>query len=146
MIIKNKRATFEFEILDKYVAGIMLRGTEIKSIRNGKANISESYCLYIKDELWIKGMNISEYEMGTAWNHEPLRMRKLLLTGREMKKLHAKVKERGYTIVPLSLFISERGIAKIEIALARGKKTHDKRESIKERETKLEMKRHIKLR
>ena len=145
-IIRNKRATFGFEVLDKFVAGIMLTGTEVKSVRAGKATINESYCFFSREELFIKGMHIAEYEQGNVWNHAPTRTRKLLLTKKEMNKLLAKVKERGLTIVPLTLFMSDRGFAKLEIALVRGKKVHDKRESIKERDTKRELKRTIKLR
>ena len=129
--IRNKRATFEYEIIDRYVAGIVLRGSEIKSVRDGRASINEAYCMFKEGELWVKNLNISEYKQATVWQHEPLRMRKLLLSKKELSKLLAKVKERGYTIVPLKMFLNERGFAKLEIALARGKKTHDKRNSIK---------------
>lgn len=142
--IRNKRATFEFQIEDTFVAGIQLTGTEIKSIRDGKASISEAYCLFHRDELFVKGIHITEYKQGSYNNHEPVRERKLLLKKREMLKLQSKVSERGYTIIPLKLFINERGWAKLEIALARGKKTHDKRETIKERESKRELDRVMK--
>src|SRR5215813_8603814 len=132
--IKNKRAFFEYEFLEKFIAGIMLTGTEIKSIRNGKANLSDAYCFFSRNELWVKNMNISVYEKGTHYNHEPLRQRKLLLNKKELTKLQTKIKERGLTIVPLRIFISERGLAKLEIALAKGKKIHDKRDTIKERD------------
>ena len=135
----NKRARFEYEILDTYTAGMVLYGSEIKSIRDGKANLSDSYCQFIGEELWVRNLHISEYEWANRQNHETKRDRKLLLTKREMRKLHATVKERGLTIVPLKLFISERGFAKMEIALARGKKTHDKRNTIKERDIAKEM-------
>lgn len=134
--IRNKRATFEFEIIDRMVAGIVLRGSEIKSVREGKANMSDAYCFFIGDELWIKNLNISEYKQATVWQHEPLRVRKLLLSRKELNKLLSKVKERGLTIIPLKMFLNERSFAKIEIALARGKKVYDKRESIKERDEK----------
>ena len=137
--IRNKRASFEFIIEDRFVAGIELTGTEIKSVRNIKASINEAYCFFRRDELWVKNMHITEYAQGSYNNHPPTRERKLLLKKRELNKLNAKVTERGYTIVPLKLFISERGWAKMEIALARGKKTHDKRQTIKERETKREL-------
>ena len=119
--IKNKRATFEFEILDTYVAGVILHGSEIKSIREGRANMSDAYCVFREGELWIKNLNINEYKQATMWQHEPLRIRKLLLNKKELEKLLAKVKERGFTIIPLKLFVTDRGVAKIEIALARGK-------------------------
>lgn len=134
--IRNKRASFEFEIVDTYTAGLVLHGSEIKSIREGKASIGEAYCLFKNDELWVKGMHVKEYKMATHYQHEPLRLRKLLLSGRELAKLQAKVKERGFTIVPLKLFINDRGFAKLEIALARGKKVHDKRQTIKARDEK----------
>jgi SsrA-binding protein len=137
--IRNKRATFEFEISDTYVAGLILHGSEIKSVRDGKISMNDAYCLFRDDELWIKNLNISEFKQATIWQHEPLRIRKLLLNKKEIKKLHAKVKERGFTIVPLRLFLNERGFAKIEIALARGKKIYDKRQSIKERDEKRNM-------
>ncbi len=137
--IRNKRATFEFEISDTYVAGLILHGSEIKSVRDGKISMNDAYCLFRDDELWIKNLNISEFKQATIWQHEPLRIRKLLLNKKEINKLHAKVKERGFTIVPLKLFLNERGFAKIEIALARGKKIYDKRQSIKERDEKRNM-------
>jgi SsrA-binding protein len=145
-VIKNKRAYFEFEILDTYTAGIMLTGTEIKSVREGKVNLSDGYCFFKKDELFVRNIHITEYSHGAYANHDPLRQRKLLLTKRELRKIQSKVKERGFTIVPVKMFVSERGFAKLEIALARGKKTHDKRESIKARDTKKEMDRAMKYR
>ena len=141
--IRNKRATFEYEIIDRYVAGIVLRGSEIKSVRDGRASINEAYCMFKEGELWVKNLNISEYKQATVWQHEPLRMRKLLLSKRELGKLLAKVKERGYTIVPLKMFLNERGFAKLEIALARGKKTHDKRNSIKAKDEKRDLDRSL---
>lgn len=135
----NKRARFEYEILDTYTAGMVLYGSEIKSIRDGKANLSDSYCQFMNDELWVRNLHIAEYEWANRQNHETKRDRKLMLTKREMNKLHAQVKEKGLTIVPLKLFLSERGFAKLEIALARGKKVHDKRNSIKERDVAKEM-------
>ncbi len=139
--IQNRRARFEYEVLDKYVAGIVLTGTEIKSVRQSKVNLSDSYCFFKGDELFVKNMHIAEYTYGNIMNHDPLRDRKLLLNHRELKKLRDSVKNQGLTIVPLSLFISERGFAKLEIALVRGKKLFDKRESIKERDQKREMER-----
>lgn len=142
--IKNKRASFDYHLLDRYVAGIQLLGTEIKSIREGKANINDSFCTFFKDGLYIRNMHIAEYSHGSFYNHEAKRDRKLLLTKKELKKLKEKGEEKGFTIVPLRIFISERGYAKVEIALAQGKKDYDKRESIKERETKRELDRVMK--
>lgn len=141
--IRNKRATFEFEIIDSYTAGIVLHGSEIKSIREGRASISEAYCIFKNGELWVKSMHINEYKMATHYQHEPLRLRKLLLSGKELAKLQAKVKERGFTIVPLRLFVNARGFAKLEIALARGKKVHDKRNTIKARDEKRDLDRSL---
>ena len=139
--IKNRKASHEFQFIEKYIAGIELKGTEIKSIRQMKASLQEAYCAFMKGELYIRKMNISPYFQGSYYNHEPTRDRKLLLHKRELKKLHEKVKERGHTIVPIRLFINDRGIAKLEIALAKGKKLHDKREAIKEKDLKREMER-----
>ncbi len=137
--ISNKRATFEFEIIDRYTAGLMLRGSEIKSVRDGKVALSDAFCFFKGDELWIKNLNISEFKQATIWQHEPLRLRKLLLNRKELNKLLAKVKERGYTIVPLRIFLTDRGFAKIDIALSRGKKVYDKRESIKQKDQKRDL-------
>jgi SsrA-binding protein len=134
--IKNRRASFEYAFLEKYTAGVMLKGTEIKSIRQGKVNLTDAYCLFLDDELYIRQMNISKYNEGTHYNHEPLRDRKLLLTKRELKKLQNKLKDVGLTIVPTFMYISDRGFAKIDIALAKGKKLYDKRDSIKEKDVK----------
>lgn len=142
--IKNKRATFDYEILDRYVAGIQLFGTEIKSIRAGKASITETYCTFLGTELWVKNMNISTYIFGTYNNHEPRRDRKLLLTKKELNKLLRGTRETGNTIVPIKLFINEKGLAKLEIGLARGKKNYDKRQSLKEKDDKREMDRAFK--
>jgi SsrA-binding protein len=139
--IRNKRASFEYQFLDTYVAGIQLTGTEIKSIREGKVNLQDGYCVYHEGELWIKQMHISTYNEGTYNNHEPLRDRKLLMTRRELNKLEDKLKDKGLTIVPVKLFTTARGFAKLEIALAKGKKLFDKRESIKERDTTRELSR-----
>jgi SsrA-binding protein len=144
MEIKNRSAYFEYHIDDKFVAGIMLLGTEVKSLREGKANFNDSYCIFQKDELFIRSFHISEYSHGTVNNHDPIRERKLLLNRRELKKLESKIKEKGYTIVPLRLFFNEKNLAKVEIGLAKGKKLHDKRETIKQRDTEREMKRFIK--
>lgn len=140
-VILNKKAKFEFEFIYTLCAGIVLKGTEIKSIRAAKANLSDAYCLIKKNELYIHNLHISEYKYGTYNNHDPKRVRKLLITKTELKKLHNKVKEKGYSIIPYKLFISERGLAKIEIALAKGKKIHDKRDSIKEKDQKRNMER-----
>lgn len=142
--IKNKRASFEYHLLDKYVAGLQLLGTEIKSIREGKANINDSFCSFYEDGLYIRNMHIAEYSFGSFYNHEAKRDRKLLLTKRELKKLKDKGEEKGFTIVPLRIFINERGYAKIEIALAQGKKDYDKRETLKERDSKRELDRVMK--
>lgn len=139
--IKNRKASFEYEFLEKYVAGIILRGTEIKSIREGRVNLQEAYCTFYDDELWVQNMHISAYEEGNILNHEPLRRRKLLLNKRELRKLKVKLEEQGLTIVPFRMFVSDRGFAKLEIALAKGKKMHDKRESIKEKDVKRELSR-----
>jgi SsrA-binding protein len=139
--IKNRQAGYEYELLDKYVAGIVLTGTEIKSIREGKVNLQDGYCYINNGEMFAKGINITPYAQGTHYNHEATRERKLLLKRSEIKKLEGKVEEKGLTIVPLRLFINDRGFAKLEIAVARGKKTHDKRESIREREAKRELQR-----
>ncbi|WP_088341326.1 SsrA-binding protein SmpB [Robiginitalea sediminis] len=134
--IKNKRARFDYEILDTYQAGIVLSGTEIKSIREGKASIAESFCEFNeRGELFVINMNVEEYSHGTHYNHRPKASRKLLLNKKELRKLHKEVKTSGNTIVPLKLYINDRGLAKMQIALARGKKQYDKRETIKDRES-----------
>lgn len=143
--IKNRKANFEYEILEKYTAGIMLKGSEIKSIRDGETNLKEAFCFFRKDELYIKNMHIAEYSHGGIFNHEPLRIRKLLLNRKELNKLYEKKKkEKSLTIIALRMFLSARGFAKIEIALARGKKLHDKRNTLKERESKMELQRAMK--
>ena len=137
--IRNKRATFDYEILEEYVAGVVLVGTEIKSIRLGKASLTESYCYFDKGELWLRGMNVAEYGWGTCTNHAPRRDRKLLLQRKELNKLQRALQDRGLTIVALRLFLSEKGLAKVVIGLARGRKSYDKREYIKANDAKREM-------
>ena len=132
--IQNKRARFEYNLLEKYVAGLQLSGTEIKSIRNSKANLSDSFCSFKENELFIIGMHIDEYKFGNYANHQPKRDRKLLLNRQELDKISKKLKDVGLTIVPLRLFINDKGWAKIEIAVAKGKKLHDKRNTIKDRD------------
>ena len=137
--IRNKKATFEYNILEKFIAGIRLLGTEIKSVRQSKANIGDSFCAFINGELYVRNMDIAEYSHGSFYNHEAKRDRKLLLNKKELKKLAVKGEDKGLTIIPLRIFINERGFAKMEIALAQGKKAFDKRETIKERDIKREM-------
>ncbi len=137
--ITNKKAKFEYFFEAVFEAGIILTGTEIKSIRLGKASLTEAYCRFVGNELQIQGMHISEYTEGTYNNHDPIRMRKLLLHKRELKKLQRQVTEKGATIVPYRLYITERGFAKVEIALATGKKTFDKRSVMKERDSKRDL-------
>lgn len=142
--IKNKKAYFEYEILEKFICGLQLVGTEIKSIRESKASIKESYCYVHQGEVFVKGMNISEYSHGGYTNHEPLRVRKLLLNRKEINKIEKKLKDQGMTVVPLHLFLSDKGYAKLEVGLAKGKKLYDKRESIKERDVKRDIERALK--
>jgi len=138
--IKNKKAQHEFHILERFTAGIVLQGTEIKSIRAGRASLKEAYCYFNRGELYIKSMHVAEYKYGSYQNHDPKRDRKLLLNKQELKKLHSHVKLKGNTIVPLRLFISEKGLAKLEIASGKGKNVHDKRQTMKEKEMKQQMK------
>src|SRR5919205_983871 len=144
MEIRNRSAYFEYYIDDKYTAGMVLTGTEVKSLRASKASFNDSYCIFHQDELWIRSLHIAEYSHGTFNNHDPVRERKLLLSKKEIKKLQGKIKEKGYTIIPLRIFFNENNLAKLEIGLAKGKKLHDKRESIKQRDTEREIKRYIK--
>lgn len=139
--VRNRRASFEYHFLETYTAGIVLTGTEIKSIRQGKANLTDAYCLFLNEELFVRNMNISPYTEGTYNNHEPLRDRKLLLTKRELRRLTEKLKDQGLTIVPVRMYTTDRGFAKVDIALAKGKKLYDKRDSIKERDVAREMQR-----
>lgn len=143
MDISNRKAYYEYSIIQKYTAGIVLSGTEIKSLRSGKASFNDSYCLFFKGELFLRNLHIAEYSFGGVYNHDPLRERKLLLRKSELKKLESKIKEKGYTIIPLKLFISQKGIAKVEIGLGKGKKIYDKRETIKAREQTREIKRNF---
>lgn len=137
--IKNKRATFDYELVDTYTAGIVLTGTEIKSIRDSKASLADTYCTFINGELWVKGMHIAQYFYGSYNNHDAKRDRKLLLTKKELRKLSSDSKNPGFTIIPTCLFIGDNGLAKLVIALARGKHEYDKRQSIKDNEDKREI-------
>lgn len=141
--IKNKRASYEYFILSTYTAGIVLYGTEIKSIREGRVNLSDAWCEFMNGELWVNGMHISEYKFGSYYNHDVKRARKLLLNRSELRKLQTKTKEKGMTIIPTCLFIDERGFAKLEIALAKGKHSYDKRETLKQKEAKREIERQF---
>ncbi len=141
IIIKNKKASFLYFLLDEYSAGIVLLGTEIKSIREGKANLTDSYCAFIGDELFLLNAHIAEYAYGNRFNHQAKRPRKLLLNKRELKKIKSKITEKGLTIVPTQLYINEKGLCKVDIAIAKGKKVYNKRESIKEKDSKLDLKR-----
>ncbi len=141
MDISNRKAYHEYFFEDKYIAGLVLQGTEIKSLRAGKASFNDSYCYFDKSELYVKSLHIAEYNFGTYNNHEPMQERKLLLNKRELRKLEAKTKEKGYSIIPLKIFITEKGFFKMEIGLGKGKKIYDKRETIKERDTGRDIKR-----
>jgi SsrA-binding protein len=139
--IKNKKASYEFEFIDKFVAGLVLTGTEIKSIREGKVSLTEAFCYFRREELYIKQMHIAPYTMAASYNHDAVRERKLLLNKKELNKLQTKFAEKGLSIIPLRIFINDRGLAKMEIALAKGKKIHDKRDSIKEKDAKRDLQR-----
>lgn len=141
--IKNRSAYHDFFIEEKYDAGMVLAGTEVKSIREGKVNFVDSFCVFFKGELWVRNMHIAEYRFGTTNNHLAVHDRKLLLTKRELRKLENKIKEKGHTIVPLRIYFSEKGYAKLEIGLGKGKKQYDKRETIKQRDTQKEIKRYL---
>jgi SsrA-binding protein len=142
--IKNRRATFDYEFVDVISAGIQLTGTEIKSVRLAKANLTDAFCVFLNNELFVRNLHISEYEKGGHYNHEPKRERKLLLQKKEIDKWLAKVKEKGFTIIPLRLYINEKGLAKLEIGLGRGKKSFDKREDIKNKDARRAMDRALK--
>lgn len=139
--IRNKKASHEFEFVDTYVAGLMLTGTEIKSVREAKVSLTEAYCYFRRGELFIKQMYIAPYSMAASYNHDAVRERKLLLNKKELDKLETKFSEKGLSIIPVRIFINDKGLAKLEIALARGKKIHDKRQDIKEKDVKREMNR-----
>ena len=142
--MNNRQAYFNYNIEDKYVAGIVLMGTEVKSIREGKLSFNDAFCLFDRGELWVRALYIAEYSFGTSNNHIAVHDRKLLLSKRELKKLENKLKDKGYTIVPLKVFFNDKNFVKVEIGLGRGKKLHDKRESIKDRDTQREIKRYLK--
>ena len=144
MEIKNRSAYHEYFFDNKYVAGVVLTGTEVKSLREGKASFNDSYCIIHKGEMWLKSLHIAEYSHGTTNNHDPIRDRKLLLQKREITKIEGKLKEKGYTLIPLLIFFNEKNLVKVEIGLGKGKKLHDKRETIKKRDVEREMKRFIK--
>lgn len=139
-MIKNKKATFEYFLIDKYTAGIVLVGTEIKSIKKGKASLVNSFCTFIEDELFLMNSHVEEYKFGNNFNHEPKRQRKLLLNKKELKKIKNKITEKGLTVIPTKMFINENGYCKVEIAIAKGKKLYDKKESIREKDAKRQMK------
>lgn len=142
--MNNRQAYYNYYIEDKYVAGIVLLGTEVKSIRDGKVSFNDSFCFFDGSELWVRALYIAEYSHGTANNHIAVHDRKLLLQKRELKKIQAKLKEKGYTIVPLRVFLNEKNLVKVEIGLGKGKKLHDKRETIKDRDVQKEIKRFLK--
>lgn len=141
--MNNRQAYFHYYIEDKYVAGIVLLGTEVKSIREGKVSFNDAFCLFDDGELWVRGLYIAEYKLGTTNNHVAVHDRKLLLTKRELKKLTLKMKEKGYTIVPLRVFLNEKNLVKVEIGLGKGKKLYDKRDTIKQRDNDRELKRYV---
>ena len=142
--IRNRQAYYDYFIDDKYDAGMVLTGTEVKSLRAGRASFNDSYCYFHHGEMWIKSLHIAEYSHGTSSNHDPVRERKLLLNKKELRKIESKIKEKGSTVVPLRIFFSEKGIAKIELGLGKGKKLYDKRETIKQNDNEREMKKFIK--
>ncbi|MBX2846142.1 MAG: SsrA-binding protein SmpB [Saprospiraceae bacterium] len=137
--IKNRRATFDYLLEDKFVAGLVLTGSEIKSIREGKANLTDGFCHFHRHELWVKGLHIAPYKQASYNGHEEMRDRKLLLNKRELKKIRKKLEEKGFTLIPTRLFLNDRGFAKLEIALAKGKKQYDKRESLKKKDSQREL-------
>ena len=144
IVIKNKKASFDYEFIETFIAGIVLTGTEIKSIRMGKASLVDTYCTFVQRELWMKNMNISEYFYGTYNNHQARRERKLLLNRKELNKIERLSETTGFTIIPTKLFINEKGLVKVVIAVAKGKKAYDKRHSLRDRDDKREMDRMFK--
>lgn len=140
LIAKNRKAKYNYELLDKYLAGISLQGTEVKSLRDGAMNFGDAFCMIDGGEVWLKSLHISEYKQGNIHNHDPLRDRKLLLKKQEIQKLDKKIKEKGYSLVPTKLLFSNKGLCKVEIALAKGKKLYDKRESIKQKDLSKQLK------
>ena len=142
IVIKNRKASFNYQFLDTYICGMSLKGTEIKSIRQLKVSLQEAYCVVDRAEVFIKGMHIAQYEQGGHYNHDPVRLRKLLLTKQEIRKIINKLKDKGLTLIPVKLFVNERGLAKLEIAVAKGKKLHDKREDIKKKDMAKELKKY----
>ena len=144
IVIKNKKASFDYEFIETFLAGIVLTGTEIKSLRLGKASLVDTYCTFVKRELWVKNMNISEYFYGTYNNHSARRDRKLLLNRKELNKIERLSKDTGFTVIPTKMFINEKGLAKIVIAVAKGKKSYDKRQSLREKDDKRAMDRAFK--
>ena len=142
--IRNRAAYHEYQIDEKYDAGMVLAGTEVKSIREGKLSFADSFCSFFKSELWVKNLHIAEYRFGTTNNHIAVHDRKLLLTRKELRKLEARLKDKGYTIIPLKVYFNEKGLVKMQIGLGKGKKLHDKRESIKQRDIDREIKRYNK--
>ncbi|MBE2231672.1 MAG: SsrA-binding protein SmpB [Chitinophagaceae bacterium] len=142
--LKNRQAYHDYFIDAKYDAGLVLLGTEVKSLRAGRASFNDSYCLVDKGEIWVKSLHIAEYSHGTINNHDPLRDRKLLLEKREIRKIQGKLKEKGYTLIPLRIYFSDKNLAKMEIGLARGKKLHDKRDTLRQKDAEREMKRFLK--
>ena len=143
-VIRNKKAKFEYSLEEIFTAGMVLKGTEVKSLRAGKASLQEAYCYLEKDEVFIRNMNISEYDKGSYNNHEPVRIRKLLLNKKEIRKIRKGLDQKGYTLIPLKVYFNDRNYAKMDIALGKGKKVADKRETMKERDTKREMDRQMK--
>jgi len=142
--IRNRAAYHEYQIEEKYDAGMVLVGTEVKSIREGKLSFADSFCMFFKNELWVRNLHIAEYRFGTTNNHIAVHDRKLLLNRRELRKLEARLKDKGYTIIPLRVYFNEKGLVKMQIGLGKGKKLHDKRKSIKQRDTEREIKRYLK--
>jgi SsrA-binding protein len=139
--IRNKRASFEYFLLEEFVAGLILTGTEIKSIREGKANLTDAYCAFKANDLYVINMHVAEYKFGSIYNHEPKRDRKLLLNKRELRKIATKTKEKGLTLIPMEMFVNDKGLAKLKFAIAKGKKLYDKRETLKTKDTRREMER-----